>query len=108
MIGSRIGRERLPTGMVAHVANDALDDGPQLARRGADHHPRHTGCPLGPDRFLTVAVLNRRRLPPVDVHAAQQVTNRQTGSRLRASPSASLGFDRNIPTFLMASACSRS
>jgi hypothetical protein len=31
---------------------------------------------ITPDRSLTVAVLNRRQAPPVDVNAPQQVTNR--------------------------------
>ena len=31
---------------------------------------------ITPDRFLTVAVLNRRQAPPVDNDAAQQLTNR--------------------------------
>jgi len=78
VIGSRMGRKRLPTAIVAHVAHDALDDGPQLARRGAGYPPRHPASSSSPDRSLTVAVLNRRREPPVD--ALRSATSDQSSA----------------------------
>jgi hypothetical protein len=42
------GRERLPTAIVAHVAHDALDDGPLLARQEAGYPPRHLGAHRAP------------------------------------------------------------
>ena len=78
MIGSRMGRKPLPTAIVAHVAHDALDDGPQLARRGAGYPPRHPASSSSPDRSLTVAVLNRRREPPVD--ALRSATSDQSSA----------------------------
>ena len=78
MIGPRMGRERLPTAIVAQqlttrsttVCNSRVEELVIL--------PRHPGCSSSPDRSLTVAVLNRRQEPPVDVNAARQVTHRQT------------------------------
>ena len=66
MIGSRMGRERLPTAIVAQqlttrstmVYNSRVEEQVILTR--------HPGCSSSPDRSLTVAVLNRRQEPPVD------------------------------------------